>query len=123
MVAFPVKKRIGLALSGGATRGLAHIGVLKVLEDYRIRPDCLSGSSIGAFAAALYAFGVPVKEMRRVGQGITPLNVSKLKLSRYALFSNEELGKLIMAEIGKARIEDAKIPLAIMATDIGAGKR
>jgi len=40
--------------------------------------------------------------MRRVGQGMTPLNVSKLKLSRDALFSNEELGKLILAEIGKA---------------------
>ena len=123
MVAFPVKKRIGIALSGGATRGLAHIGVLKALEDHHIRPDCLSGSSIGAFAAVLYAFGVPVKEMRRVGQGMTPLNVSKLKLSRYALFSNEELGKLILAEIGKARIEDAKIPLAIMATDIGSGEK
>jgi NTE family protein len=67
MVAFPVKKRIRLALSGGATRGLAHIGVLKALEDHHIRPDCLSGSSIGAFAAAFYAFGVPIKEMRRVG--------------------------------------------------------
>jgi NTE family protein len=54
---------------------------------------------------------------------MTPLNVSKLNLSRYALFSNEELGKLILAEIGKARIEDAKIPLAIMATDIGSGEK
>lgn len=113
MVAFPVKKRIGLALSGGATRGLAHIGVLKALEDHHIRPDCLSGSSIGAVAASLYAFGVPVKEMRWVGQGMTLLDVSKLELSRDALFSNEELGKLILAEIGKARIEDAKIPLAM----------
>jgi len=123
MAAFPVKKRIGLALSGGATRGLAHIGVLKALEDHHIKPDFLSGSSIGAFAAALYAFGVPVKEMRRVGQNMTPLKVTKLKLSRYALFSNEELGKLILAEIGKARIEDAKIPLAIIATDIGTGEK
>jgi NTE family protein len=54
---------------------------------------------------------------------MTPLNVSKLKLSRYALFSNEELGKLILAEIGKTRIEDAKIPLAIMVTDTGSGER
>jgi NTE family protein len=123
MAAVPVKNRIGLALGGGATCGLAHSGVLKALEDHHIRPDCISGSSIGAFAATLYAFGVPIKEMRRVGQGMTPLNVSKLNLSRYAMFSNEELGKLILAEIGKARSEDAKIPLAIMATDIGSGEK
>ncbi len=118
-----VKQKLGVALSGGATRGLAHIGVLQALEENRIRPDYLSGTSIGAFAAALYAFGVSLPEIRRIGQGMTPLNVSKLKLSRFALFSNEELGKLIMAAIGEARIEDASIPLAIMATDISSGKK
>ena len=84
----PVKQKLGLALSGGATRGLAHVGVLQALEENGIRPDCLSGTSIGAFAAALYAFGVPLKEMRRISQGMTPLRVSKLKLSRFALFSD-----------------------------------
>lgn len=123
MSMFPVKQKLGLALSGGATRGLAHIGVLQALEENGLRPDYLSGTSIGAFAAALYAFGVPLPEIRRIGQGMTPLRVSKLKLSRFALFSNEELGKLILAAIGKARIEDAPIPLAIMATDISSGEK
>jgi NTE family protein len=117
------KLKLGLALSGGATRGLAHIGVLQALEESGIRPDYLSGTSIGAFAASLYAFGVPLPEIHRIGQGMTPLNVSKLRLSRFALFSNEELGKLIMATIGKARIEDAPIPLAIMTTDISRGEK
>lgn len=119
----PVKQKLGLALSGGATRGLAHVGVLQALEENGIRPDCLSGTSIGAFAAALYAFGVPIQEMHRIGQGMTPLRVSKLKLSRFALFSNEELGRLIESAIGKARIEDALIPLAIIATNIGTGDK
>ena len=112
-----------MALSGGGTRGLAHIGVLQALEDNGIRPDYLSGTSIGAFAAALYAFGVPLQEIRNVGQGMSPVNVSKLKLSRFALFSNEELGRLIQSKIGKARIEDALIPLAIIAADIGTGEK
>jgi NTE family protein len=123
MISSPVKRRIGLALSGGATRGLAHIGVLQAFEDNGIRPDCLSGTSIGAFAAALYAFGVPLKKIRDMGQGMTLANVSKLKLSRFALFSNEELARLIQSKIGKARIEEALIPLAIMAVDIGTGEK
>jgi NTE family protein len=117
------KQKLGLALSGGATRGLAHIGVLQALEENGLRPDYLSGTSIGAFAAALYAFGVPLPEIRRIGQGMNPLRVSRLKLSRFALFSNEELGNLIQAAIGNAGIEDAPIPLAIIATDIGRGER
>lgn len=123
MTSSPVKRRLGLALSGGGTRGLAHIGVLQAFEDGGLRPDYISGTSIGAFAAALYAFGVPLEEIRDVGQGMSLANISKLKLSRFALFSNEELARLIQSKIGKARIEEALIPLAIMAVDIGTGEK
>lgn len=123
MTSSSAKRRLGLALSGGGTRGLAHIGVLQAFEDGGLRPDYISGTSIGAFAASLYAFGVPLEEIRRVGQGMSPVNVSKLKLSRLALFSNEELARLIQSKIGKARIEEALIPLAIMAVDIGTGEK
>jgi len=118
-----IKRRLGLSLSGGATRGLAHIGVLQALEDSNIRPDYLSGTSIGSFAASLYAFGIPLKEIRRIGKGMTPIKISKLKLSKYALFSNEELGRLIQDKIGKAKIEDSPIPLAIMTVDIATGEK
>ncbi len=123
MASFDRERRLGLALSGGATRGFAHIGVLQAFEENGIRPDYLSGTSIGAFAAALYAFGIPLAEIRRIAQGMTAVSVSKLKLSRYALFSNEELARIIQSKIGKARIEDAVIPLAIIAVDIGAGEK
>jgi len=123
MTLLTAKRRLGLALSGGGTRGFAHIGVLRAFEDSGVRPDYLSGTSIGAFAAALYAFGVPLDEIRSVGQGMSPVNVSKLKLSRFALFSNEELARLIQSKIGKARIEEALIPLAIIAVDIGTGEK
>ncbi len=116
-------RRLGLALSGGATRGLAHIGVLQALEDNKVRPDCIAGTSIGSFAAALFAFGVPLKEIRRIAQGMTPIKVSRLKLSRLALFSNEELGRLIQTVIGHVKIEDSPIPLAIMTVDIGSGQK
>jgi NTE family protein len=124
MISSPVtKRRLGLALSGGGMRGLAHIGVLQALEDSNIRANYISGTNIGSFAAALYAFGIPLKEIRRVGKGMTPIKISKLKLSRYALFSNEELGRHIQDKIGKARIEDSLIPLAIMTVDIATGEK
>jgi NTE family protein len=119
----PQKKKLGLALSGGAWRGLAHIGALEALEENGIRPDFLSGSSIGSFGAALYAFGVPVREIGAVSRGLTPIRVSKLKLTRYGLFSNEELGRVIESKVGKARIEQAPIPLAIVAADISTGEK
>jgi NTE family protein len=121
MVAVPERPRLGLALSGGGTRGYAHIGVLKALEDNGIRPDFLSGTSIGAFAAALYAFDIPLKDILEIAKGMAPVHVSKLKLSRLALFSNEELGRLIQSRIGKALIEDSPIPLAIITVDIENG--
>jgi NTE family protein len=114
---------LGLALSGGATRGFAHIGVLQALEDNNIRPDYLSGTSIGSFTAALFAFGVPLKEIRGIAEKMTPLNITKLKLTRLSLFSNEELGRLIQSKIGNVRIEDSPIPLAILAVDIGNGEK
>jgi len=123
MTSPPERRHLGLALSGGATRGFAHIGVLQALEENGIHPDYLSGTSIGAFAAALYAFGVPLSEIRKVSAGMTPLKVSTLKLTRYALFTNEELGRLIFSKVGRARIENAPIPLAIMAADIGTGEK
>ena len=55
------KPRIGLALGAGASRGLAHIGVLQVLEEHDIVPDLIAGSSIGAIVGALYASGVSPK--------------------------------------------------------------
>ena len=117
------KTETGSHFGGGVTRGRVHIGTLQAQEENGIRPDYLYCTSIGAFAAAMYAFGVSLHEKPSTGQGMTPLRVSKQRLPRFALLSNEELGKLIEAYIGNARIEDAPIPLAIMATDITSGEK
>jgi len=58
-------KKLGLALGGGAALGAAHVGVLKALEELNIKPEFISGTSIGAFVAAHYAFGTPVNKDRR----------------------------------------------------------
>jgi hypothetical protein len=66
-------KTVGIALGGGGAKGLAHIAVLEVLDDLGIRPNRISGTSIGAIMGALYASGIPAKEMR---EGIGQLTAS-----------------------------------------------
>jgi NTE family protein len=61
----PPHPRIGLALSGGGARGLAHVGVLKVLEELRVPVHCITGTSMGAIVGATYASGAPVAEMEK----------------------------------------------------------
>jgi len=113
----------GLALGGGGTRGTAHIGVLTALEEHHLLPSFLSGTSAGAFVAALYAFGVPLAEIRAVVLDMTPMQTVHFTFSRFGLLSNEEIGTIIEKMIGARNIEDASIPLAIMAADICTGER
>jgi len=63
----PAAKRpkICLVLSGGGARGAAHVGVIKVLEEYRIPIDCIAGTSMGALVGAAYASGMSVAEMEK----------------------------------------------------------
>jgi NTE family protein len=116
--------KIGLALGGGAFRGVAHIGVLKVFEENGIKPNRISGTSIGALIGALYAFEIPVKKMLEIAQGITWLSISHFALSKMGLMTNDEIGEIIDELLGKnRRLEEASIPLSIIATDIGTGAK
>src|SRR5262245_65751644 len=61
----PKRPRLGLVLSGGGARGIAHIGVLEVLEELRVPVDCISGTSMGAILGGLYAYGLSPEELER----------------------------------------------------------
>ena len=114
---------IGLALSGGAARGIAHIGVLKALEEQDIPIKFISGTSVGAIIAALYAFDIELDEIGRFAKSLNLSKVSSFKLSKYGLFDNHNLKDLLYQYIGDSRIEDSKLPLAIIATDISSGEK
>lgn len=124
MNSFQESKKIGLALGGGAFRGIAHIGVLQAFEENGIKPNYISGTSIGAFIGALYAFGTPVQKMLEIARDITWLSISHFTLSKMGLLTNDEIGEIIEKFLGKDRqIEEAPIPLSIIATDIGNGSK
>ena len=119
------RPRIGLALGSGAARGLAHIGVLKVLEKAEIPIDMIAGTSMGAFIGAMYAAGVPVDHMEKAALEIDWRSMARLLdpiLPTSGLTDSRRLVSF-MAELLPARdFEDLNRPLAITATDINTGE-
>lgn len=118
-------KKLGLALGGGATLGSAHIGVLKALDEMSIDVHCISGTSIGAYIAALYAFGVTPSDIAEEVRGLNWLDISSFSFTKlkFGLLTNEKLGDSLEKMLGDAQVKDSKIPLAIVATDIASCKK
>ena len=115
--------KIGLALSGGSALGICHIGVIKALRENKISVDCVSGTSAGAIAAVCLAFGIPMKKMVDISKKVSWASVSKFGYSKMGINSNKPVGEMIDEIINGAKIEDAKIPLAIVATDVDTGQK
>lgn len=118
----PHKPRIGLALSGGFARGIAHIGVLRVLEENKIPVDCIAGTSVGALIAAAYASGTTLDEMERQGRVTKFTDFGRWTLSRLGLASNQKLDEFMARFNVVKNFEDLKIPMCVAATDLGGGK-
>jgi len=116
-------KKTGIAFGGGAVLGAAHVGVIRALSELQIPVSMVSGTSIGAFIAALYAFGKSWQEIRDIAFELDWLDVSGLVLSQFGLLSNKKFGNIVTELLGQKNIKDASIPLSIVATDIGTGKK
>lgn len=114
---------IGVALGSGAALGAAHIGVLRALEEHNITPTFIAGTSIGALVGALYAFGTSVDEIEEIAISLNWLDISDIRLSKLGLLSNDEIGELLDEHLGEVRFEEAKIKLAVVATDISNGEK
>jgi len=114
--------RVGLALGGGFARGVAHIGVLRVLEQEGIRVHCIAGTSVGGLIATAYAGGAPLDAIAHRACTTTFRDFARWHLSRYGLATNDRLERYLYEFCGKRRIEELKIPLAIPATDLLTGE-
>lgn len=116
-------KTVALALGGGSVLGATHVGVLKALDESKAEIKAISGTSAGAIIATLYAFGKSAKEIEKIVLEFEWKNLSSLTLSKFGLLSNEKIGEMIKYNIGDKNIEDANIPLCIIATDITTGEK
>jgi NTE family protein len=115
------RKKIGIALSGGAARGFAHLGVLKVLVENKIPIDCIAGTSAGSFVGAAYASGLSVEEIIRIGRKISWFRMTGFSYSPKGLLSNAGMGAFIREHFPRQNFEDLAIPYAAVACDLESG--
>jgi NTE family protein len=115
------RPRVGLALAGGFARGLAHIGVLRVLREAGIPVDCVAGTSVGALIAASYCAGVPLEEMERIGAVTTFADFGRWTPSWLGLATNQRMEKYFARFTPIKTFEELRTPLAVATTDINAG--
>ncbi len=121
---FSFKKKkpiIGLTLSGGGMRGIAHIAVLKALEEYDLKPQIISGTSAGSIVAAFYSIGTSPDEMMEIVKKTTFFSRSYLKLSKNGLFSSKFILKLLNDHFSEDDFKVLKIPVYVAATEMTHG--
>ena len=116
-----IRPRIGLALSGGAARGIAHVGVLRALEENKIPIDAIAGASAGALIGGSYAAGLSIKQLEALARKFRWRHVSRFSFSRLGLQSNAPMQKFLRANLPVSRFEDLRIPFAALATDLQNG--
>ncbi len=116
--------RIGLALGGGAAKGFAHVGVIAVLEEAGLRPDYVVGTSAGSLVAALYASGKSSAELQKTAMSMEEAAITDwmLPLVGRGVFRGDALGRFVNESVGGRLIEDMRIPLGVVATDLGSGQ-
>jgi NTE family protein len=116
------RPRVGLALSGGAARGIAHVGVLRVLQEHRIPIDVISGTSAGALVGGALAAGMPLAEIEELGHHLRWRDMGRMTLSRLGVQSNARMQELIEARFPCKRFEELPTPFAAVATDLQTGQ-
>ena len=113
--------RLGLALSGGAARGIAHVGVLKVFAEAGIGVDCVAGTSAGAIVGGALAAGMPLEEIEKIARGLRWRDMGRTTLSRLGVQTNERLEEYVRARFPVTRFQDLPTPFAAVATDLHTG--
>lgn len=116
------RPRVGLALGGGFARGIAHVGVLRVLQEHEVPVDFIAGTSVGALIATAFASGTSVDEMARQGVATRFSDFGRWTISRMGMASNERLEDFLRRFTAARHFDEMKIPLSIVATDLITGE-
>jgi NTE family protein len=113
---------IGVALGGGFARGIAHIGVLKVLEQEGIPVRVVTGTSVGALIGACYCSGLSLAEMEEVAHSVRFTTFARWTVSRFGFASNDRMVAFLNRTLKVKTFEDLRIPLGVTATDFNTGE-
>lgn len=116
--------RLGLALGGGAARGFAHVGVIQVLEQAGIRPDLVVGTSAGSLVAAMYASGMNGAQLEKAALTMEEATLTDwtLPILGRGMLRGEALSRYVRKAVDGKLIEQMKLPLGVLATDLSNGQ-
>ena len=113
---------IGVALGGGFARGIAHIGVLKVLEEEKIPVSVVTGTSVGALMGAAYCSGASLAELEALAHNVRFTSFARWTLSRCGFASNDRMVSFLTRILKVKTFEELRIPLGVTATDFNTGE-
>jgi NTE family protein len=122
MIGSVKKYHCGLVLSGGGTRGFAHLGAIEALHEAGIYPDVISGTSAGAIAGAFVAAGKKPREIAELFKQGSFFQYTKLQIPRDGLMKLDGLKELIAKEIQAENIEDLQVPLYVTVSNLNTGE-
>lgn len=114
--------KVGLVLSGGGARGVAHLGVIKALEEFGVKVDFIAGTSTGAVVGCLYSYGYKPEEILQMIQATPLFRTLKIAWAWTGLLSLDSLRDLFLKYIPENTFECLKIPVALSVTEIKKGK-
>ncbi|STR46001.1 patatin-like phospholipase family protein [Iodobacter fluviatilis] len=117
------KLKIGLALGGGAAKGFAHIGVIKMLEANGIVPDVVSGTSAGSVVGALYASGMNGFTLQERAFGLDESQIRDLSLMSGGLVKGQKLQDYVNKLVDNRPLDKLNKPFAAVATELDTGTR
>lgn len=114
--------KIALVLGAGASKGFAHIGVLKILENNKVPIDMIVGTSVGSFVGSLYAYGYDAYGLQKIGLSLDRGDIAELTIPDNGFLKGERLRDYVNAKIRSVPMEKLKIPFYAVATDIMTGE-
>jgi len=123
------RAKVGLVLSGGAAKGIAHIGVLQCWDERNFPLDLIVGTSVGSLVGGLYATGMSISDIANMGRDLNWKKLVEFKitpvrmLNLSSIVSNERMGALLTSYIGEKTFEDLKIPFICVACDLKTGEK
>ena len=119
----PVKIRIGIALGGGAAKGFAHIGVIKMLEANGFKPEVVSGTSAGSVVGAFYASGMDAFQMQEHAVALDEARIRDVTLLNGGLVRGQKLQDYVNEMVGNRAFDKMKKPFAVVSTQLETGQR
>ena len=114
---------VALVLGGGGCRGYGHIGVIRVLQKYDLRPDLVVGSSAGSLVGALYAAGLGADRLEQLGNRLTPNLLRDWIFPKLGIFGGDAIRRFVAATVGERTIESLPTRFAAVATDLRTGEQ